>query len=493
MGKSTGRLTLANYSIGLLIALFTARASAQASAINLLDVHAGALANNARLSAARHALHARGERVAQARAGLLPTLSLHASEESADTRGAGQAPGLQRQGTLYRATLTQPLLRLDRWYALEATHADSQQARFAFDDQQQSLILECAVAYFEALRAQDALAATRAQARAAATLRDHVAARLAQGAANRPDLLDAQAALDLAIASSGLAERTAQDTLEALGRLIGKPVSQLAGMAHGAQPSMRTAGQADAWVARALAQNPMLLADGQGVEVARQALRQRKAAHAPTVDAVLGYRQGDAERFGLAGNRHVGHAQIAERVFSLELTIPLFNGGLDISRTRESSALLAQREDEREDRRRQVMLNVRNLHRALSTDLEQLDARLQSVWSSHASLEANQKGQQLGTRDTADVMQAQGRYFNAVRHYNDARYNLIIDHFKLKQAAGSLTRQDIIEISSRLNNSYNAELDFAPSKLELSTYAPLKQRYLKTPVVTVQASREVGR
>lgn len=470
MGNSSSRATVADYSIRLLLATFSASALGNETAINLLDVHASALANNAQLSAARHAFSARSERVAQAQAGLLPSLSVGAQLESVHTHGAESVIAERRHGTLYRATLNQPLLRLDRWYALEAARAGSKQSRQALDAEEQALILECINAYFEVLRAQDAVAAARAEARAVGRLLDHVSARLRQGAANRPDVLDAQAAHDLAVANTGLAERKALDALATLDKLVGKPVNQLAGLAHDSSPLVPRPGQADEWVAQALTDHPALQADGFAIDAARHEHRQRKAAHAPTLDAVLGYRHGDGQRFGLSGSatHGPGQRQISERTISLELNIPLFNGGLDVSRTRESAALLAQREDEREERRRRVVLDVRNLHRAVMTDFEQLNARLRSVQSSQASLDANQVGQQLGTRDIADVMDAQKRYYTAVRHYNDARYDLLIHHFKLEEAAGSLTRQDISEISSRLQPTYNAAQDFAPKKNQLA-------------------------
>ncbi|WP_236235785.1 TolC family outer membrane protein [Pseudomonas faucium] len=469
MIHSSSLATVVDYSIRLLLATCSASSYGQ-GAVNLLDIHASALANNAQLSADRHAYGAHRERVAQAMAGLLPSLNLGAHLQSTRTLGTEVPLAESRQGTLYRATLNQPLFRLDRWYALEAARAGNWQSRLALDAQEQALILECTTAYFETLRAQDTLAATRAEAQAIAGIRNQVSARLRQGAANRLDVLDAQATYDLAAANTGLAERKAQDALAALGKLTGKPVIQLAGLGHDDSPLVPVPKQADAWVSQALTDHPALQADNYAIDAARHEHRQRKAAHAPTLDAVLGYSYGAPQRFGLTGSqtRGPGQRQIGEQTFSLELNIPLFNGGFDISRTRESAAVLAQREDEWQERQRKVVLNVRNLHRAVMTDFEQLNARLYSVRSSLASLDANTLGQQLGTRNIADVMDAQKRYYSAVRQYNDARYDLLINHFKLLEAAGALNHENISDVSSRLLPTYKASQHFAPDKQQIA-------------------------
>lgn len=95
---------------------------------DLLAVYQQALDQDARLSAARHEFQALSERVPQARAGLLPTLNAGATFES--TRLQRDEPALTRtrSGMVYQANLNQPLLRLDRWYALKAAEAGTAQA-----------------------------------------------------------------------------------------------------------------------------------------------------------------------------------------------------------------------------------------------------------------------------------------------------------------------------------------------------------------------------
>jgi outer membrane protein len=129
---------------------------------------------------------------------------------------------------------------------------------------------------------------------------------------------------------------------------------------------------------------------------------------------------------------------------------------------REATERLAQSEDEREDRRREVVQNTRNFYRAVNSDIEQVTARRQTIRSSLASVKANQAGRNLGSRNTADVLNAERQLYGAVREYNNARYDYIIDTLKLKQAAGTLSPADLNDLAMYLNKDYDADRDFLP-------------------------------
>ncbi|OWQ37221.1 MULTISPECIES: TolC family outer membrane protein [Pseudomonas] len=432
----------------------------------LLQVYQHAVEQDARLSAARHEFQALSERVPQARAGLLPTLNAGATFES--TRLQRDEPALTRtrSGMVYQANLNQPLLRLDRWYALKAAEAGTAQAGLDLAAKEQSLILQTAEAYFDTLRALDALAAAKAEAKALKRQQEQAQGRLANGASSITDVLDAQAAYDNASANRQLAQRKVDDAFETLYRLTRQDYAQIAGIAHQLPVQAPVPNDASTWVEQAVQSNLSLLSSGHAVDAAMQANRQRKAGHAPTLDAVASYRKGDNDRFGYSNPTDFGRNgyrdDIAQGTLGLELNIPLYAGGLTSSQVREAGERLAQSEDEHEDRRREVVLQTRNLHRAVNADVEQVQARQQSIRSSQASLKANLVGRALGSRNTADVLNAERQLYRAVREYNDARYDYIIDSLKLKQAAGSLAPQDLLELSHYLSRDYDPDRDFLP-------------------------------
>src|SRR5690606_9019601 len=122
-------------------------------------------------------------------------------------------------------------------------------------------------------------------------------------------------------------------------------------------------------------------------------------------------------------------------------------------------------EQSRESLRRQVVQNTRNFHRAVNTDVEQVKARRQTIISTQSALEATQIGHQVGTRNIVDVLDAQRQLFSAVRNYNNARYDYLLNNLRLKQAAGTLSPADLEALDSFLNPLYDPDKDFLPEDL----------------------------
>ena len=422
---------------------------------DLLQVYRNTADQDARIQAARHERQVIQEQIPQARAGLLPSLNAGASLEKSRQQSAGGLPDASRSGMVYQANLSQPLVRLDRWYALKAAEAGAAQANLTLAWKEQALILQSAEAYFDTLRALDAAAAAKAEVKALHRQRAQAQGRLEQGAANITDVLEAQAAHDAALANQKRAQREVADAFETLNRLTRQDYDRIVGVTHHLPINSPIPNDADAWVRQAIRSNLALSASSEAVSEAEQAHLQRKAGHAPTLDAVASYRKGDRERFGALGD-------ISQSTIGLQLSIPLFAGGLTTSQVRESSQRLAQRESEHEDQRREVVQRTRSLHRAVNADIEQIQARQQSIRSSQAALSANQMGLTLGSRNTADVLHAERLLYRAVREYNDARYDYILDSLRLKQAAGSLALDDLQDLSRHLNRGYDPDRDFLP-------------------------------
>jgi len=432
---------------------------AETTRAELLQVYRQAVEQDARLDAARHGYRAQLEQVPQARAGLLPSLTAGASFETTRLQHENSAFSRNRSGMAYQASLNQPLLRLDRWYSLKAAQAGAAQAGLELASSEQSLVLQSAEVYFATLRALDTQAAAQAELKALERQLRQAQARLANGAASLPDVLDAQAAHDTAIANHQVAQREVADAFEALNRLTRQGYSRIAGIARPFAVQPPVPNNASNWVDQAMQSNLSLQASGLAVAAAEQVRRQRLAGHAPTLDATASYRSGDNDRFGYSNAADPGRNDyrggMAQATIGLELNIPLYAGGLTGAQAREASQRLAQRESEHEDQRREVILQTRNLHRAVNTHVHQVQARQQSIRSRQASLKASQAGLSVGSRNTADVLNAERQLYQAIREYNDARYRYLIDSLKLKQAAGSLAVRDLIELSAHLEGDHD--------------------------------------
>lgn len=470
------RLSLAIAVAAASVGLVQAEEAPLSSKTDLVTVYQEAAKNNADIAAARADYQARREVVPQARAGLLPNLS--AGANYGDTRTELDSPSatLSRSGLVYQANLSQPLFRADRWFQLQAAEATSEQAALELSATEQNLILQSAETYFAVLRAQDNLASTKAEEAAFKRQLDQANERFDVGLSDKTDVLEAQAGFDTARANRLLAERAVDDAFEALVTLTNRDYVAVEGIVHTLPVLAPTPNDAKSWVDTAAAQNLNLQASLYAVTAAEENLRQRKAGHAPTLDAVASYQQGDNDSLGFTNSgglpRYSG--DVSQRSIGLQLNIPLYSGGLTSSQVREAYQRLGQTEQLRESLRRQVVQNTRNLFRAVNTDVETVQARRQSIISNQSALEATEIGYQVGTRNIVDVLDAQRQLYSAVRNYNDARYDYILNNLRLKQAAGTLSPADLDALGSFLKPDYNPDKDFLPPDLASAAEERLK-------------------
>ena len=448
------------------------------SKTDLVTVYQEAAANNADLAAARADYAARSEVVPQARAGLLPNLSAGAnlSDTRTDVDTSLGSQSISRSGTVYQANLSQPLFRADRWFQLQAAEATDEQAALELSATEQSLILQSAETYFAVLRAQDNLASTKAEEAAFKRQLDQANERFDVGLSDKTDVLEAQAGFDTARANRIIAQQQVEDAFQALITLTNRDFAALEGIEHSLPILAPTPNDAKAWVDTAAAQNLNLQASNYAVEAAEETLRQRKAGHAPTLDAVASFQKGDNDSLGFSnsGTPPRFSDDVEQRSIGLQLNIPLYRGGLTSSQVREAYQRVNQSEQLRESLRRQVVQDTRNLHRAINTDVETVQARKQSIISSQSALEATEIGYQVGTRNIVDVLDAQRQLYSSVRIYNNARYDYIINNLRLKQAAGTLSPADLEALEQYLKSDYDPDRDFLPPDLAKAAEAQLR-------------------
>lgn len=450
--------------------------------VNLLDVYQFAVDNNADLAAAHADYQAQSERVPQARSGLLPQLGAGASNTSSrskvDTNIGSQSTS--RSAFVYQANLSQPLFRLDRWYQLQAAQATNEQSALELSAIEQNLILQSSEVYFSVLRAQDNLAASRAEESAFKRQFDLASERFDVGLSDKTDVLQAQAAYDAARANRMIAERMVADAFQAVITLTNMDLAALEGVKHSLPILAPTPNDATAWVNTATKQNLSLQAINYAVDAAQESVKQRKSGHAPTVDAIAQYQKGDNDGMGFINSgqgmpyRFNGKAE--QSSIGLQLNIPLYTGGMTRSQVREGVYRLDQVEQMRESLRRSTVQDARNFHRAVNTDVEQVQALKQAIISSQSAVEATQIGYEVGTRNIVDVLDAQRVLYVAVRNYNNARYDYILNNLRLQQTAGTLSPDNLQALSQYLNPDYNPDNDFLPPDLDKEIEANLRRR-----------------
>ncbi len=392
------------------------------------------------------------ESTPQAVSSLLPTLSADftSTGTNIDSRmgsffsgGAGVRDKYHSNDMNLR--FTQPLYHKDSWIALDQSKYVVKQADTVFSFAGQSLMLRLAQSYFSVLSAADSLNFAIAEQDAFGQQLEQSQQRFQVGLIAITDVEEAKAGFDLARAQVIDAENQLDNAREALREITGKYANAVAGLGDSMPLQMPIPDNIDTWTETALKQNLELRGQHQQAERARLEIQRIEAGHLPTLD-LIGNHNRATSNGGLSGASDTRTSSI-----SLQLQIPIYQGGLVVSRTRQSRHLYQQALDEQERIRRSIQRSTRDSFLGVRSGISRVQALSQAVVSSQSAVEAIDAGFQVGTRTTVDVLDAQRNLFRSKRDYSDARYTYILDTLKLKLAAGTLSEDDLKLVNNWLH------------------------------------------
>jgi outer membrane protein len=162
----------------------------------------------------------------------------------------------------------------------------------------------------------------------------------------------------------------------------------------------------------------------------------QNSGHLPTLDAIAQY------GYDKTGGRF-GATKIHSDVVGLELNVPLFQGGFVTSRSREAHARLDESLERLETSRRRAQRQTRESYLGVISGISQIHAFNQALVSSETALRATEAGFEVGTRTAVDVIAAERVLSQSKRDYARAKYDYIQNSLLLKQAAGTLSQEDL--------------------------------------------------
>ena len=453
---------------GLAAAVIAASASLSAAEpTNLIQVYEMALANDAQLAAAKATFQAAEEAVPQSRSALLPNIGLTGQttsnkramlDSNSLPAGAGnRTSNWNSHG--WSATLTQPLFNLESWFSFERAGILTDQAKLQLAIEQQDLIMRVSEGYFNILRAEDNLLTAEAEETAVKRQLEQTQQRFEVGLIAETDVHEAKAAYDATRVTRIQAQNEVRVAQENLRTLTSRFISDLAKLDSTMPIATPVPLVAEEWVNTSVAQNLSLKAARKGVDAATSQLRINRSGHAPTVSAVATYGHNvDHSTRQNYGDHYTTSGKTNSTAYSLQLSVPIFSGGLTSSRVREAEYNLDASYQQSDLTLRQVSANTRNLFNTVTADADRIDARCQSIVSSSSALKATESGYEVGTRNIVDVLNAQQSLYGAQRDYLNARYDFIINTLKLKQTAGTLSPQDLHDLNEWMRGHNSKEL-----------------------------------
>ena len=426
-------------------------------AVDLVGVHDLAIKNDPRLRAAEYRRDATEENKTQAWATLLPSLDAAASRTFGGSKASiagSQVSDVDTDNENYSITLRQSLYRQANYESLDISRGQISEAQAIYLASFADFLIRVADGYFIVLTLTDGVTFAEAEEKAFQRQFEQAEQRFEVGLTAVTDVHEARATYDNARARAIVARNNLADAKEGLRELTGQyfeTYDKLQEELPLVEPSPSTA---EAWVELALTNNPRVNAAHAGVEIADSNMRLQRAGHFPTLDLVASYSDFTNNEFLIRDDfqRPIGTTSLGveDTTLQLVLNVPIYQGGVVSSRTRQARMLLDATGEDLDDIQRQTVRSTHNAFRGVIGSIQEVQAFGQALISAESALEATQAGFEVGTRTIVDVLIAEQRYYQAQRDNSVARHAYIVNHLRLKAVAGLLASEDLAVVNGLL-------------------------------------------
>ncbi len=406
-----------------------AMGGATANAAPLRDALVTTYLTSPTLEAGRSELRQVDELVPQALSGYRPSLFLNGdlTGEKSTIRQNNEVFQQNRSGKSVNLTLRQNL------YSGGGTQAQVSQAenqvraqRARLYSLEQQVLLDAVTAYTAAYRDQSVLDLAlnneeRLQRQLEAT-RD----RFEVGEVARTDVAQAEARLSRARADVEQAKADLASSRAFYERVIGEAPSKLE------EPEVLQALPKTESETRAIAaQNPDIIAATFDLYAARDNVDVQFSSLLPSLDLQGLVEYDDQPTANIEWDRNAA--------LGLNLSVPLYQGGAEYSRVRESRQLVRQQRDQLETANRSVQELVTSSWENLLAATASIDAFRSEVRANQVALEGVQQEALVGARTVLDVLDAEQELFTSQVNLVRAQAIEVVASYQLKLAIGQLT------------------------------------------------------
>jgi len=444
--KAPIKLTPSKPTLLFCCILFVSAWCQSASAADLLQVYELARKNDAELMIAEANYLAAVQALPLAESTNKPQISLNgvASATESDDSSAGNNSSTN---TGYSVNLTQSLYNTENDGNISVAEANSAAELALLKSARQGLILRVAQAYFNILAAEDNVEFTYAERNAIARQLEEAQKRFEVGLIAITDVYEAQASFDNSEAQVILAENIRENAFQSLVLLTAdSSIKKLTPLGENLKLALPNPASVESWVLLALNNNFDLLAAQQSLNAARYERDKKNRNRYPTVDLFASFEHND-NTDDLLGDSNRKDVKVG-----IELEIPLYAGGRIPSERAQAESRYVSAQNTLLLQNRLAVQQARTTFLDVVSGISQVRALKQAFESSKIALEATQAGFEVGTRTSVDVLISLRETYRTQRDYAGSRYQYVLNQLRLKQAAGILQEEDLVEVNKTLND-----------------------------------------
>lgn len=478
-------------TVVLLCGLGLTAMAQNAMAVDLLQVFQQALQSDETFQASVAQIQANKEGVPIARSYLLPQVSGIANGQRIflSSRAGTPIPNSNLEFGVghyaynlgeYQVSLSQSVFDYALWAGLSQAKYISKASDAQYNASLQDLMTRTATAYFNVLSAEDNLRYVEAEKKAVFQQLDQARQQYKVGVIPITNVYQAQAEYDSLLSQEISAQNNLINQRENLRVITNVYYDDLASLKNKLPLVMPSPANPETWVQTAIAQNWSLISQRFTVAASQANVSIQRAGHLPTLTAL-------ATNTGI--NQHdegpSGRQDTTENAIGLQLNLPIFQGGLVTSETKQAKYQYQNALANMEQTYRNVVDDTHTSYNDVVSGINQVRADMQSILSNASSLRSTIEGYKVGTQTMLDVLQAQENLYLAEQQYSTDQYNYINATIALKQAAGTLSLNDLQLINTWLSQ----RKDQSYSSLNINS---IQQQAEKNYQETVKANADLG-
>ncbi|MEG2040138.1 MAG: outer membrane channel protein TolC, partial [Hafnia sp.] len=352
---------------------------------------------------------------------------------------------------------------MSKWRQLSLTEKQAGIQDVSYQSSEQTLMLNSATAYFNVLRAIDALSYIEANKEAIYRQLDQTTQRFNVGLVAITDVQNARAQYDLVLANEVTARNNLDNSLEALRQITGQYYGQLDSL-NVERFSTTKPENVNSLLQEAEKRNLSLLSARLSQDLAREQIKYAQTGYMPTLDLTASSGVSNTDYNSLSNSQKAQNSNGAssyqgQNTIGLQFNLPLYSGGATNSQVQQAQYNFVGASESLESAHRSVIQNVRSSFNNISASISGVEAYRQAVVSAQSSLEATEAGYQVGTRTIVDVLNATTTLYSAKESLSNARYDYLISQLNIKYALGTLNQNDLMALNGGLTKPVSTTPD----------------------------------
>lgn len=412
---------------------------------SLSDVYKQALTNDPTLQQAKADWQSANEALPQARSLAFPNIEVVdnlGKEKKTSSDNTSSTDNISN----YTLTLTQPVFDFGIWKGLKYAKSIVKSSNATYFYKQQDLIQRTASAYFQVLEDIATLQNTQDTKKQYYQQMITNQEKYKVGLIPIVQVYSAQSSYDTQSAQEIADENTLQNDIETLSSITNHNYTTLSGINETVPLIPPTPNDIDQWVTTATEQNYVLKSAQYAALAQKEAIGAIASLGMPSIAAVA-----------VSGYSNTSTTQRHANAVGLALTYDPFQGGSILAQTKQAREDYVSDSARAEYYYRDVIQNTRTAFQAINSSIQSIKANKQAVATAEQSYKSTQAGYSVGTKTIEDILAAIATLSSTKQAYTAAQYTYLNAIISLKEAAGTLSQQDIEQVSSWLNKPTNVK------------------------------------